>query len=82
MHETEINLNLKIIHLPETEILNVALENSWNHIKHTEVNLFLANLGHLEPPWVTKDNQLLDSDCAVVIKSIWLNPHPPHINNF
>ena len=37
-----------LIHLAEMETLKVALKNSWNHIKQTEVNLFLAGLIHLE----------------------------------
>ena len=41
--------DLKIIPLPETEILNVALENSWNHIKHNDVDLFLVGFSYSEP---------------------------------
>ena len=30
------NLIMKLIHLRETKMLKVALENLWNHIKQTE----------------------------------------------
>ena len=38
-------LIVKLIHLPETEILKVAR----NHIRQTKVNLFLAGFSHLNP---------------------------------
>ena len=40
---------LSFIHLPETEILKVALKNSLNYIKQTQVNLFLVGFCYLGP---------------------------------
>ena len=43
--------NVKLIHLPETELLKNARKKSWNHIKQTKMNLFPAGFSHLEPLW-------------------------------
>ena len=42
-------LNVKTIHLPDTEMLKVSLKKSRNHIKQTELNLCLAGFNHLKP---------------------------------
>ena len=42
-------LNVKTIHLPDTEMVKVSLKKSWNHIKQTELNLCLAGFNHLKP---------------------------------
>lgn len=44
-------LNVKLIHLPETEFLKNGRKNSWNHIKQTKMNLFPAGFSHMEPLW-------------------------------
>ena len=42
-------LNVKTIHLPDTEMCKVSLKKSWNHIKQTELNICLAGFNHLKP---------------------------------
>ena len=46
MDHTMLNDTL-FMHLAETDVLNVALKNSWNHIKQYKANLFLAGFRYL-----------------------------------
>ena len=47
MDHTILNDTL-FMHLAETDLLNAALKNSWNHIKQYEANLFLAGFRYLK----------------------------------
>ena len=42
---------MKLIHLPEKELLKNVRKNSLNHMKQSNMNLFLAGFSHLEPLW-------------------------------